>query len=174
MHLENKHAQNMSISQWSSEALTVSATLSSTPLRIKPLSFVLTPGSKFSPYLEAISRTSPTSFTILARAFFSLCGHEGDRRSQQALRTLAGRSPTEEPHGRRKKEETVRRGREGETDTATLLDVSFLSACPNKGARTRPPLHCTTAQLQSASPSLLFILPLLTDTRETDADPRKK
>ena len=41
-------------------------------------------------------------FTILAGTFFSLCGHGGDRRSQQALRTLAGRSPAQKPHGREK------------------------------------------------------------------------
>ncbi|KAI9533829.1 hypothetical protein NQZ68_018197 [Dissostichus eleginoides] len=42
-------------------------------------------------------------FTILAGAFFSLCGHGGDRRSQQALRTLAGRSPTQKPHGQKER-----------------------------------------------------------------------
>ncbi|KAI4832373.1 hypothetical protein KUCAC02_015342 [Chaenocephalus aceratus] len=42
-------------------------------------------------------------FTILAGAFFSLCGHGGDQRSQQALRTLAGRSPTQKPHCQRER-----------------------------------------------------------------------
>ncbi len=44
-------------------------------------------------------------FTILAGAFFLLCGHGGDRHSQQALRTLAGRSPAQKPHGQRKERE---------------------------------------------------------------------
>lgn len=49
-------------------------------------------------------------FTILAGAFFSLCGHVGDRRSHRALRTLAGHSPTQKPHGQRQKETGLREG----------------------------------------------------------------
>ncbi|TKS69135.1 hypothetical protein D9C73_003199 [Collichthys lucidus] len=65
-------------------------------------------------------------FTILAVAFFSLCGHGGDRRSQQALRTLAGRSPTQKPHGQRKKEKKTELS-EGEVAFDTVKTVSSLA-----------------------------------------------
>lgn len=137
-------------------------------------------------------------FTILAGAFFSLCGHGGNRRSERARRTLAGHSSSTEatcPQRSREEGELEHKSEEGEecrrafpsspskfllprrcllssrsglfslqlqpeqtststssislrtsppppprrsfpqTDTATLLDVSFLPACRNKGAQ---------------------------------------